>query len=186
MPLETLQSHPAWAKLRDDEREKVLAAFEQLSEQDRTRLYQALGEAKPEAPPVSSAPAPGLSYTDWKQQMEPLAERGRAEGEARAGETILGMAPALMVGGVAGSAARSGAGMLSQLAQKFGGKAWPMAKGAAMGAALEMVPIIGGGGLLQGAKTGAMLGVGQKGSGPLLTFGKKRELIENAAGIARG
>ena len=186
MPLETLQSHPAWAKLRDDEREKVLAAFEQLSEQDRTRLYQALGEAKPEAPPVSSAPAPGLSYTDWKQQMEPLAERGRAEGEALAGETILGMAPALMVGGVAGNAARSGAGMLSQLAQKFGGKVWPMAKGAAAGAAFEMLPVIGSGDPIHGAKLGAMIGAGQHGMGALWKFGKKRALIEKAIGAAGG
>src|SRR3990172_215154 len=176
MPLETLQSHPAWAKLREDEREKVLAAFEQLSEQDRARLYQRLGAGR------SAEPAP----FDESDLLNP--ERG-AE---MVRQSLLAAGPGGLAGlgvrAVAGGAARAvaGTGLLSQLAQKFGGKVWPMAKGAAMGAALEMVPIIGGGSLLQGAKTGAMLGMGQKGSGPLWKFGKKRALIENAAGIARG
>ena len=61
-----------------------------------------------------------------------------------------------------------------------------MAVGAAAGAAAESLPVIGSGKPIEGAKLGAMLGMGQGGVGALWRFGKKRQLIEKIADWAGG
>ena len=92
------------------------------------------------------------------------------------------------VASAAAMVAPLGVGAVGGAAGKFvsGAMLKRMAAGAAAGAAAESLPVIGSGKPMEGAKLGAMLGMGQGGLGALWKFGKKRQLIEKIADWAGG